>query len=249
VPISLPVHGSVFVVFRRPAHEKHLVSVAAPAGGMAVQERSDSGVRVRLWRNGRYVMRPSDQRPLTVDVAGIPQSMQLPGPWKVRFAPGRGAPESVVFDELIPWDKHPDERLRHFSGQATYQKKLTLDEEQAEGLVRLQLGDVKCLAQVRVNGMDRGVVWTAPWTVDLTGAARPGENTLEIGVTNLWVNRLIGDAGLPKDQRLTRTSIRLEAGDRTVRPFQGYGSTDPLATSGLLGPVRLEFGRQREVRF
>jgi len=67
-------------------------------------------------------------------------------------------------------------------------------------------------------------------------------------VTNLWVNRLIGDAALPPDRRLTKTNIRIETGERTVKPFEGYGSKDPLVTSGLLGPVRLEFGQKREVQ-
>jgi hypothetical protein len=93
------------------------------------------------------------------------------------------------------------------------------------------------------------VVWTSPWTVDLSGTVKSEENHLQIDVTNLWVNRLIGDAALSENRRLTKTNIYLQEGDRTVKPYQGYCSKDPLVTSGLLGPVRLEFGRQREVRF
>ena len=93
------------------------------------------------------------------------------------------------------------------------------------------------------------MVWTSPWSVDLSGIVKAGDNELEIDVTNLWVNRLIGDAALPVERRFTKTNIYLQTGDRTVKPYQGYGSKDPLVTSGLLGPVRLEFGEQREVRF
>jgi hypothetical protein len=115
-----------------------------------------------------------------------------------------------------------------------------LTAEQAAQRVRLQLGAVKCLAQVRLNGKDLGIVWTAPWRVELTGALKAGKNELEIEVTNTWVNRLIGDAGLPEKKRVTKTNVALETGKRTLKSFQSFASEDPLMTSGLLGPVRLE---------
>ena len=68
-----------------------------------------------------------------------------------------------------------------------------------------------------MNGKDIEVAWTAPWSVDLTGAAVAGDNTLEIDVANVWQNRLIGDAGLPEEQRRTRTNVILEEGKRTRR--------------------------------
>ncbi len=249
VPLRLPENGSVFVVFRRPASARHLVAVSGPDGGVEIEGRSASGLTVRVWESGRYELVASPEKRLTLDVAAIPEPVTLAGPWEVRFAPGWGAPERLVLDELVAWDKHPDPGIRHFSGTATYWKTLSLGAAQAGGLVRLQLGEVKHVARVRLNGKDLGVVWTSPWAVDLTGLVRPGNNDLEIDVTNVWANRLIGDAGLPENQRRTRTNIRLETGDRTVKPYEGYGSTDPLVPSGLLGPVRLEFGLRREIRF
>ena len=119
---------------------------------------------------------------------------------------------------------------------------------QAEGLVRLRLGRVGCIARVRLNGQDQGVVWTAPWTIDLTGAVRPGSNLLEIDVANVWQNRLIGDAGLPEEQRRTKTNVFLERGERTRRyRCSSVNSIDELTPSGLMGPVRLEFGREKQV--
>jgi hypothetical protein len=101
----------------------------------------------------------------------------------------------------------------------------------------------KYIAEVRVNGQSLGVVWTDPWAVDLTGIVKPGENKLELDVTNLWVNRLIGDAGLPESQRLTKTHARRLPTDQGRHAhLRGYLATDPLVPSGLLGPVRLEFG-------
>ena len=83
------------------------------------------------------------------------------------------------------------------------------------------------LAEVRVNGQSLGVVWTSPFRVDITGAVRFGVNRLEIEVVNFWPNRIIGDASVPPDQRLTKTNIRK------------LTSSTPLMESGLLGPVRL----------
>ena len=91
-----------------------------------------------------------------------------------------------------------------------------------------------------LNGKDLGIVWTDPWSVDLMGATKAGRNELEIDVVNTWANRLIGDAGQPNEKRITKTNIALQSGKRTIKPFQGYASEDPLMRSGLLGPVRLE---------
>ena len=182
-------------------------------------------------------------------MAELPVSMVLLGPWKVRFAPGWGAPESIVFNRLIPWNEHPLEGVRYFSGTATYPHKFHLDEDQAANVVQLGLGEVGHVAEVRLNGQPLGVVWSAPWTVDLTGLVKAGANELEIDVTNVWVNRLIGDAHLPAEKRLTRSNVRLFRETDQYQRFQGFSPKDPLLPSGLLGPVCLEFGTRREVRF
>ena len=251
VPLALADSGSVFVVFRKPARGPHVVSVSGPEAGLEIEGRSDSAARLRLWQQGRYVLATSQGKKLSVDVPKLAEPQALSGPWEVRFAPGWGAPESIVFDRLVPWNEHPLEGIKHFSGTATYRKTFQLNSEQAAGLVRLQLGQLKHVARVRVNGKDLGVLWTAPWAVDLTGAVKPGENALEIDVTNTWANRLIGDAGLPPDRRRTKTNIKLYAGKRDpkLRACQGYASEHPLLDSGLIGPVRLQFGRQRDVAY
>jgi hypothetical protein len=176
-------------------------------------------------------------------VTAPPTSIELGGPWNVRFAPGRGAPQQATFAQLVAWNQHPDPGIKYFSGAATYRRTFELTKDQASHRVRLQLGTVQCLAQVRLNGKDLGIVWTAPWSIELTGAVKTGKNELAIDVVNTWVNRLIGDAGLPPAKRITRSNLALESGPRTLKAYQGYASTDPLMSSGLLGPVRLEFWR------
>ena len=83
------------------------------------------------------------------------------------------------------------------------------------------------------------------WTVELTGAVKPGTNELEIDVVNTWVNRLIGDAALPPEKRIAKTNVFLAPGKRSFPAFKGFSSEDPLMPSGLLGPVRVEFGALR----
>jgi len=85
--------------------------------------------------------------------------------------------------------------------------------------------------------------------MDLSEGVKPGRNELEIAVVNLWVNRLIGDARLSEEQRITRSNVSLESGPRTLKIYQGFASQDPLVRSGLLGPVRLEFGHWERVPF
>ena len=148
------------------------------------------------------------------------------GPWKVSFDPAWGGPESEVeFKTLEDWTKRPEWGISHYSGIATYRKMVT----SKEAPTHISLGDVANLARVKLNGKDLGSVWCWPWRVAVPeGVWKDGENLLEIEVANLWANRLIGDASLPAEKRLTRT---------TVNPHK---PGDPLRRSGLFGPVCLE---------
>jgi hypothetical protein len=95
----------------------------------------------------------------------------------------------------------------------------------------LDLGEVHEEAEVLLNGRKLGVVWTKPARIDISKAAKRGENYLEITVVNLWPNRMIGDAGLPVEERFTKTNA------------QKFSSATPLYSSGLLGPVVLEIAK------
>jgi len=157
--------------------------------------------------------------------------LTIQGPWDVAFDPKWGAPEQVVLGGLEDWSRHANDGIRHYSGRATYRKTLELSADAAGPAERgsrwLDLGEVRNLARVRLNGRDLGVVWCAPWRVEVSGMLKAGTNALEITVANLWPNRLIGDAGLPPDQRRTWT---------TSNPYKANAS---LLPSGLLGPVTL----------
>ena len=161
---------------------------------------------------------------------GLKQVAEIAGPWNVSFDPKWGEPKSVVFEKLVDWTKRPEPGIRYYSGTATYRKTFDLPETSRRGKTRiyLDLGRVRNLAAVRLNGKDLGVVWTAPWHMEITGAVKPTGNRLEIDVVNLWPNRLIGDAALPAGKRRTVTNVKT------------YKNNSPLLESGLLGPVTLQ---------
>ncbi|MGH9438592.1 MAG: glycosylhydrolase-like jelly roll fold domain-containing protein, partial [Terriglobia bacterium] len=154
---------------------------------------------------------------------------ELRGPWEVSFDPRWGGPKHITFNKLVDWTKRPEGGIRHYSGTAIYHKTFDLTSlpENGERLL-LDLGEVHEEASVRLNGVDLGVVWTKPARVDITRAARPGKNVLEVSVVNLWPNRLIGDAALPESERFTHTNIHK------------FNVHTPLYPSGLDGPVVLE---------
>lgn len=153
----------------------------------------------------------------------------LDGSWQVSFDPKWGGPEEVTFDKLYDWTKSENDGIKYYSGIATYRKSFVrpelLDQEQG---VWLGLGKVHEIARVRLNGKDLGVVWCAPWRIDISDALKAGNNDLEIEVANLWPNRLIGDVAKPESERFTWT-------------IQGhpYNAKSELLPSGLLGPVQL----------
>jgi hypothetical protein len=150
-------------------------------------------------------------------------------PWTVTFESDkikRGPSGLVVFDKLQSWSQNEDERIRYYSGTAVYNNTFTLDDKPS-GKVYINLGRACNMAKVKINGQYAGGVWTYPYRVNITGAVKAGENTVEVEVVNNWVNRLIGDSMLPEDERVTNY------------PFEPWMSRK-LRDSGLLGPVRIE---------
>ncbi|WP_343700018.1 glycosyl hydrolase [Chitinophaga sp.] len=162
-----------------------------------------------------------------VNFPELSKLMDIEGGWKVKFDTAWGGPAEADFPSLQDWTQRPEDGIKHYSGTATYIKQFTFSGTVQRGKkLVLDLGVVKNIAEVRLNGKPLGIVWTAPWQVDITSAIQPGNNLLEIEVVNLWPNRLIKDAALPPEQRLTHTNI-------------AFKSDAPLLPSGLLGPVTI----------
>jgi len=155
--------------------------------------------------------------------------MNIDGIWSVQFDPAFGGPaESVVFNKLTDWSKNADDRIRYYSGTATYLKTFKWEKDKLEGeILWLELGSFANMADVKLNGQSCGICWTAPYRVRIDKQLKQGENELEIAVTNTWANRLIGDHTLPVNKRITWTTA----------PYRLEGK--PLLPAGLFGPVSI----------
>ena len=178
----------------------------------------------------------------------------LNGEWQATFDPKWGGPDRPVsFAELEDWSRHPDPRVRFYSGTVRYRKTITIPGAEVSGRQRLllDLGSLEVMARVWLNGKECGVAWKPPYLVDITAAARAGANRLEIDVVNLWINRMIGDEQLPEDstwkdpETLTewpewfRSRNKRPSGRYTFTSCRHYKKDAPLVPSGLLGPVTL----------
>ena len=153
------------------------------------------------------------------------QVLTITSPWKVTFQEGRGAPQSAIFDKLTSWSENSEGGIKYFSGTATYQNTFKIPMIAKGTGYEIDLGEVKNIAEVIINGKNLGTVWKKPFKVNISEGLKVGDNTLEIKVTNLWVNRLIGDAQPDVKTKITFTTM----------PF--YQANAPLLPSGLMGPV------------
>jgi len=148
--------------------------------------------------------------------------------WHVTFQRDRGAPPEASFPRLLSWNDSINTGIKYFSGAATYAKTIQAPAAwfHTGAHLWLDLGEVHELASITINGKPVGTAWKEPFQIDVTKALRPGSNKLEIRVTNLWVNRLIGDVQPNTIHQYTFTDI------------VPYKAESPLLRSGLIGPVR-----------
>lgn len=161
-------------------------------------------------------------------------SQSIEGKWKVSFQKGRGAPkESIEFSNLVSFTTRNEEGIKYFSGIATYKNSFNLKAVTKNQVVQIDLGEVKNLAEVYVNGKKAATLWKQPFMTDITSFVHAGINNIEIKVVNSWVNRLIGDAQ-PGAKKITFMVLPL------------LNENSPLEESGLLGPVKLQFLEQQK---
>jgi hypothetical protein len=169
---------------------------ATNASPAEVGRDADGGATMRVWESGRYTT--SGGQSVT---AMLPAPRTVQGAWRVALQPGRGAPAAITLPQLQSLSHYADPAVRHFSGTATYERDIDVPADALkQGLrVWLDLGRVEVISGVRVNGKDLGVVWKEPYRVDITDVVHAGSNQLSLSVTNLWANRMIGDAALPEE--------------------------------------------------
>lgn len=251
MPLDLPPRGSLFVVLSDTTAAQSagpgldpVVSVTrdgrelvfAPASGEAPVSVQPNGQGLPLLsaaESGTYKLRFQSGRELAISVEA-PQVLQVPGPWQVEFPPGWGAPERITLERLISWTDHPNPGVKYFSGVATYRTTFRYEPVSEPRRVVLNLGEIRFVGEIALNGKVLGILWTPPYELDVTGVIKEGENELVVRVANVWSNRLTGDAREPQFGTFTRTNIRNALAWRV--PWKDA----PLHPSGLLGPVTVK---------
>ena len=194
------------------------------------------------------IFRTKTTLPAASTKTNFPEKKQitvLNAPWTVSFDPAWGGPEKVAFDNLSDWSQHNDAGIKYYSGTAIYRQTFDLSVPKNARLY-LNLGKVKNMARVRLNGHILGIVWTDPWQIDITQTAKAKGNKLEIEVVNLWPNRLIGDEHLPNDgirngqwPEWLKDGKPRTSGRFTFTTHQHFTKDSPLLESGLIGPVSI----------
>ena len=169
---------------------------------------------------------PTAAKAVKVDTQTVAATLE--GPWTVTFQPDRGAPAQTTMAQLRSLSESDDAGIRYFAGTATYRNSVKLTKAQIRGKrLWINLGQMSALAEVIVNGKNMGILWRAPFSTEITDALRRGNNDIEIRVTTLWRNRIVGDQQPDCPKRYTYTSY----------PF--YKKDSKLQPSGLIGPVTL----------
>ncbi len=229
-----------------------LASMTSPERIAELHRDLDGHLLLEAWKPGHYEW-PTAAGPKTIAVSSLPEAVEVAGPWEVAFAPGGGAPAKVTFDELVSWPQHADPGVKYFSGVASYSRSITVTPELLGRSRRLylDLGKVEVMAHVTLNGKDLGILWKPPYLVDITEAAHPGANHLDVKIVNLWINRMIGDEQLPEDSVRNSNGTLKEwpqwvnegktspTGRTTFTTWRLWKKGDSLVPSGLIGPVRL----------
>jgi len=218
-----------------------------------------------FWKNGDFSFRTGTGATASIRIGDIEAPVEIKGPWQVSFPPDLGAPDRIVLPDLMSLRRHPETGVKYFSGSATYTNAFHVPSAllDSDRRLYLDLGWVEVIAELRLNGRDLGILWKPPYRMDVTDAVRGGDNALEVRVTNLWANRLIGDEHLPREDALVRDARgwsiekfpdwyvegapKPPGGRVTFVPWQHYTQDDPLLESGLMGPVLLRTAVRRKI--
>jgi hypothetical protein len=224
-------------------------------GDQMIQLRvgADGRLALEASRPGQYELTMVSGQTRKVTVPALPPALDVDGLWELHFPPNWGAPAEVTLPELVSWSEHNDPGVKYFSGTATYHKIIDVPADLiAKGRrLYLDLGNVRVMAEPKLNGKPLGTLWRAPFRVDITDVAKRGRNTLEVKVVNLWPNRMIGDEQMPEDSERNEDGTLkawpkwvLEGkpsptGRYTFTSWRLWRKDEPLQPSGLLGPVRI----------
>lgn len=256
------------MVYTRAMSEGEINRIAEETPSLAVSSSiveivggKKPGLLIR--QNGNYVVQKNIGEKQVFAISGIDKPTNINGPWRVVFPSGSGAPGQITLPKLISLHQHSDDGVRYFSGTAVYTNTFSLANKSGRKRFLLDLGAVEVIARLDLNGVDLGILWKRPYQVDVTDALQTGVNKLEVSVTTLWPNRLIGDEQLPDPDKFAsgggssgregliggyieelpnwyKNGQPKPANGRVAfTTWKHYTKNSPLVESGLIGPVKL----------
>jgi len=249
-PIALEPEGAAFYVFSKDEKTNHFTKIEKQ-GKILVEGNTPfttgaakvfiSDNRLEVAENGEYKLTDSNGKETTINNSADGNIIEMQGPWQVTFQekPILGEPFSTTFENLISWTESDKHEIKYYSGTAFYEKNFNIEKQNSlKGRAYLNLGKVGDIATVKLNGKEVGVYWKPPYISDVTAYIKEGENKLEVSVTNLWVNKLIGEEKRSPEKRKTYTNLRNEKGryEKLTKP----DADKYLRYSGLIGPVKLK---------
>ncbi|MGB5942924.1 MAG: glycosyl hydrolase [Leeuwenhoekiella sp.] len=251
---------SAFVVFREPS--KNVRSIVGAHDDRQLYLNEDNTVEVEVSSDSISEITWSDGKISKISEITLPEPVNLNTDWNVDFLAEHDFKATRKFSELSDWKDSDEDAIKYYSGTAIYKKNFSIAIAKKDKLrYILDLGEVDIVAEVLVNGQNAGVLWLAPFEVDITDYLKKGKNELEIRITNQWSNRLIGDENYPPQdggyqksgyipssssqmpQWYTANEPMPEGPRTTFTSWDFYKKGDELMPSGLKGPVQIKHNK------
>jgi hypothetical protein len=252
-PLSLPPHGSVFVVFRKNQKNNYITGMSKDAVSLfpsknnhaksniqlEIERLDENRIQLKTSESGQYKLNFYNNKKIDIGINKMPDPLVIKNRWTVHFPAEWGAPDSITMTDLKSWTEFPVSGIKYFSGTAEYHTTIDLPDTLMKSTYDydLDLGIVKDIAEITINDQGFPVQWKKPYRINITPYLKSGINHLTIKITNLWPNRLIGDQFLPVEERLAFTNIGK------------FTRNSALLESGLIGPVRIVVSHKSRVEF
>lgn len=282
VKLKLKGNESVFLVFRNKVNNSgfsSFVNSQVDENQYNLEQLTGNKWGIRTSEEGLFEIKKTDRSLLKALVSDIPTETIIDEIWNVNFRPATAEKDfNKNLTKLESWTKSDDERVKYFSGTAVYNTTFDISTEKISDNIfaKLDLGNVKDVAEVLINGKKVAVLWHYPYVCDITNYLIEGKNRLEIAVTNTWANRLIGDESHENDCEWGEERFFHRLDEQGRKPFVGknlktlpswllkdedrpskkrttfsswnyFTQVSPLLESGLLDQVKIKYEKWVEL--